>query len=302
MNEFSPSVAAGLAQFIDYAYDMASTPVGTTPPTPSGFPSGYTIVAYAQAQDDFWGYDNPACYGFVAQSTATNQIIVAIRGTVFIVEWLIDFEAGMTPFDIPDSGLVEDGFYSVFSTLTFVDPNLNPFNLQGFLVDALNTAPATEIIIEGHSLGGPIASMLALQCTCQSPVLQNATTVYTYAAPAPGDETFADFYNANAPQTFRVWNILDPVPTVLLLAGFEQIAGDGVRLVPTLEQLEGYDFLFILCNHSLMTYQWLLESQYPLASMCQPLLPAASQAEMRQRSIAAIKARKAMKATRGKAS
>lgn len=302
MNGFSPQVAAGFAQFIDYAYDMVSTPVGTKPPTPSGFPSNFTILAYAQAQDDFWGYDNPAYYGFVAQSTATNQIIVAIRGTVFIVEWLIDFEIGMTPFVIPGSGSVEDGFYSVFSTLTFVDPNMNPFSLQDCLVNAVNTNPGVQIVIAGHSLGGPIASMLALQSACQSSAVKSATTVYTFAAPAPGDETFADFYNANAPQTFRVWNILDPVPTVLLIAGFVQIAGNGIIIVPTLKQLEGYDFLFVLCNHSLMTYQWLLDSQYPLASMCQPLVAAAHQAQMRQRTIAAIKAREVMKATSGKTS
>lgn len=298
MNGFSPQVAAGLAQFIDYAYDMASTPVGTTPPTPSGFPSNFTIVAYAQAQDDFWGYDNPAYYGFVAQSTAMNQIIVAIRGTVFIVEWLIDVEIGMTPFVIPGSGSVEDGFYSVFSTLTFVDPNLNPFSLQDFLVNAVDTNPGMQIIVEGHSLGGPVASMLALQSACQSSAVKSATTIYTFAAPAPGDETFADFYNANAPPTFRVWNILDPVPTALLIAGFVQIAGNGILIVPTLEQLEGYDFLFIICNHSLMTYQWLLDSQYPLASICQPLAAAADQAQMRERALVAIKERKAMKAAR----
>jgi len=299
MSVYSPQAAAGLAQFIDFAYDMASTPVGTQPPTPSGFPSNYTIVAYAQAQDDFWCYDNPAYYGFVAQSMATNQIIVAIRGTAFIVEWLIDFEIGMTPFVIPGSGSVEDGFYSVFSTMAFVDANMNPFSLQDFLVNAVNTNPGVQVIIEGHSLGGPIASMLALQCVNQSPVLQSATAVYTFAAPAPGDGTFADFYNAYAPQTFRVWNILDPAPTVLLLAGFVQIAGDGIMLVPTLEQLEGYDFLLIICNHSLMTYQWLLDSQYPLASICEPVAGAANQAEMRQRTIAAIRQRTAMAATRG---
>jgi hypothetical protein len=213
MNVFSPQTAAGLAQFINYAYAMASTPVGTKPPTPAGFPSDYTIVAYAWAQDDFWGYNDPEYYGFVAQSRAANQIIVAIRGTNSILEWLIDFEVDMTPFAIiPNAGSVEEGFYSVFSTMTFVDANLQPFDLQGFLTNAVKIAPATQVIVEGHSLGGPIASMLALQYIPPKSALAKATTVYTFAAPAPGDQTFADYYNANAPQTFRVWNILDPVP------------------------------------------------------------------------------------------
>jgi Lipase (class 3) len=302
MTQFSKQTAASLAQFIDYAYDMDSTPVGTAPPTPAGFPSNYTIVAYAQAQDDFWGDDSPEYYGFVAQSADASQIIVAIRGTDFIVEWLIDFEVDWTSFAvIPGSGNVEDGFYSVFSTMTFVDPNMQPFDLPGFLVKAVQSNPKTGIIIEGHSLGGPIASMLALQYAYQQPTLGAQTTVYTFAAPAPGDETFSDFYNANAPQTFRVWNILDPVPSALALFDYYQIAGDGIRLVPTVEQLEGYDFLLIICNHSLMTYQWLLDSSYPLSSICQPLLAtASSRAEQRQLNIEAVKQRQAMKAAGGK--
>lgn len=300
VNQFSPQPAAALAQFINYAYAMASTPVGTVPPTPDGFPSNYTIVAYAQAQDDFWGDDYPEYYGFVAQSTVANQIVVAIRGTDFIIEWLIDFEVGMTPFEaIPGSGYVEDGFYSVFSTMTFVDPNLNVFDLQAFLVNALKKDPATEIIIEGHSLGGPIAYMLALLYTHQQPVLENATTVYTFAAPAPGDQTFQEYYDTNAPQTFRVWNILDAVPYALGLFDFYQVARDGIRIVPTLDQLEGYDFLLIICNHSLMTYQWLLDSKYPLSSWCQPLaVGAAKYDELRQNNIAAIKRRRALETAR----
>lgn len=297
MNGFSKQTAASLAQFIDYAYEIASTPVGTKPPTPPGFPSDYTIVAYAQAQDDFWCIHDPEYYGFVAQSTAENQIVVAIRGTDSILEWLIDFEVDMTPFAIiPGAGSVEVGFYSVFSTMSFVDANLNPFDLANFLANAMKTSP--QIIIEGHSLAGPIASMLALQYIPPKSALAKATTVYTFAAPVPGDQTFADYYNANAPLTYRVWNILDPVPTALLLIdGYRQIAGEGVLIIPTMEQLEGYDFLLIICNHSLMTYQWLLDGTYPLATECQPwFADAAKYEQLRQQSLAAIRKRKAMKA------
>jgi len=303
MTSFSKDTAASLAQFINYAYDMASTPVGTIPPTPAGFPSNYTIVAYAQAQDDFWGDDSPEYYGFVAQSTAANQIIVAIRGTDFIVEWLIDFEVGMTPFTaISGAGSVEEGFYSVFSTLQFVDTNLQPFNLQNYLGQAITTNPQPSIIIEGHSLGGPIASMLALVSVNRNSALQAPTTVYTFAAPAPGDETFRDYYDANAPLTYRVWNVLDPVPTALQAFGYYQIAGEGIKLTPTWEQMEGYDFLSVICNHSLMTYQWLLNSQWPLEPDCQWPWDAAAHAEQRQRTIAAIRTRRLKHAAGGKLS
>jgi len=64
---FSKETAANLAQLIDYAYTFsAGAGPGTYPPPfPSGLPSGYTIVALAQAVDDFWGYKSAAYYGFV---------------------------------------------------------------------------------------------------------------------------------------------------------------------------------------------------------------------------------------------
>jgi hypothetical protein len=50
-----------------------------------------------------------------------------------------------------------------------------------------------------------------------------------------------------------------------------------------------------------MTYQWLLDSQYPLASECQPLLMTAAKFEaLRQQNLAAITRSKAMQATRMK--
>lgn len=92
MSTFSKETAANLAQLIDYAYTFSASAVpGVYPPSfPGGLPCGYTIVALAQAIDDFWGHTNAQYYGYVA--TSSNQIVIAIRGTGDISEWLIDFE------------------------------------------------------------------------------------------------------------------------------------------------------------------------------------------------------------------
>jgi hypothetical protein len=104
--------------------------------------------------------------------------------------------------------------------------------------------------------------MLALQVSYQNSSVRAACGLYTFAAPAPGDAIFANFFDQSetGPQTFRYWNILDGVPAALALFGFYQVAGHGIRIVPTVSQLEGYDFLSLDCNHSLATYQWLLRS------------------------------------------
>jgi hypothetical protein len=268
---FSNTTAAGLAQLIDYVYTFAAGAVPGTypPPFPSGIPAGYTIVALGQADDDFWGYTDPQYYGLVA--LATGQIVVAIRGTADITEWLIDFEFPLTPFaPITNAGSVEEGFYSVFSTLSFVDPNGNPFDLPTYLSDAIQANPQVQIILEGHSLGGAIVSMLALTLGYANTAVKDAATVYTFASPAPGDGDFATAYNSGAPQTYRIWNPWDLVPSAPpSFLGYLQVANAGVKLTPTISQLEQYDFLSVDCNHSLRTYQWLLDSQYPLLSSCE---------------------------------
>ena len=291
MTIFSNDTAASLAQLVDYVCTFAAGAVPGTypPPFPGGIPPGYTVVALAQAVDDFWGYTNPQYYGLVA--AAAGQVVVAIRGTADTTEWLIDFEFPLVPFEpLPGAGSVEEGFFSVFSTLSFVDPNRNPFDLPIYLINAIDSNPQVQIIIEGHSLGGALVSMLALTLGCGSAVVNNAATVYTFASPAPGDGDFASAYNSNAPQTLRIWNPWDLAPSAPpSFLGYSQVADAGVQLAPTISQLEQYDFLSVDCNHSLRTYQWLLDSRYPLLSSCEwGMAAAAAQTDRSARLRAAV--------------
>jgi hypothetical protein len=112
--------------------------------------------------------------------------------------------------------------------------------------------------------------MLALTLGYGNAALRSTATVYTFASPAAGDGDFATAYDSNAPQTFRIWNPWDLVPSAPpSCLGYSQVANAGIKLAPTISQLERYDFLSVDCNHSLRTYQWLLDNQYPLLSLCQ---------------------------------
>lgn len=270
MDRFSKQSAAELAEFIGYAYAMCAKTVPggypPLPPIPDNFPHDYRIVAYAQAEDDFCGYVYPQFYGYVAYSSNLAKVIVAIRGTADITEWQIDLEAELVPFQtpsVPGAGNIEYGFLSVFLTLNFIDCDQRPFDLQKYLEGLLQSVPETQIVMQGHSLGGPIVSMLALQSSYSSPRLKQQITVFTFASPAPGDAAFAEFYNRNAPASIRLWNRLDLIPYLPSEAlGFTQTGGHGTELRPTIAQMEQYDFLSVDCNHSLKTYQWLLDSQF----------------------------------------
>jgi hypothetical protein len=298
---------AAIAQWVNYAYDISanSTPGGPIPILPPGFPADYTLIAFIQASDDFFGFPSEAYYGYVAHSPTNHHVVVAIRGTYFVVEWLIDLDAPFVKFiptlgnrrGIVRAGHAEQGFYGVYSTLAFLDPLGNSVDLIDFLRATVGGDPATTIDFVAHSLGGPITAMLASSVGFFAPSLIAPSTVTTFAAPAPGDQRFADlFYDRFAPTTYRIWNGLDPVPTALAVFDYAQVPEPGISVTPTWEQLEGYDFLSVYCNHSLLTYQWLLDNSYALASGCGPLLAAAAVAgSVRQQQIAAVRRRAQLK-------
>ncbi|GEM_PF-5611150 len=81
----------------------------------------------------------------------------------------------------------------------------------------LTAAPeGTPILITGHSLGGCPASVLA-PCVANWVGNTSSLSVYTIAAPSPGNEDFASYYNALFNQSghstaFRFFSSLDVVP------------------------------------------------------------------------------------------
>jgi hypothetical protein len=87
-------------------------------------------------------------------------------------------------------------------------------SLEMFLTEA---PEGTPILITGHSLGGCLASALA-PCVASWMSSPSSLSVYTIAAPSPGNEDFASYYNAlfTAPSgnstAFRFFNSLDVVP------------------------------------------------------------------------------------------
>ncbi len=87
-------------------------------------------------------------------------------------------------------------------------------SLQTFLTAA---PVGTPILITGHSLGGCLASALA-PCVANWVGSASAISVYTIAAPSPGNADFAAYYNSlftdqlGHSAAFRFFNSLDVVP------------------------------------------------------------------------------------------
>ena len=127
---FDPSVAYGYGAVIEIAYRLFKPGV-LDPTVVSGeLPAGWTLITELTAIDKVAHKTEPEFFGLVAQSAADNSVLVAIRGTDTFLEWLIDAEFTPRAFQgAPGGGLVEDGFASVYATLTCVKTGADVLSL-----------------------------------------------------------------------------------------------------------------------------------------------------------------------------
>jgi hypothetical protein len=265
------------------------------PPTDLSNLAGQTIhVTYGQSNiaykviTSFYGNDlatdmNPergnqlVSFGAILQA-ANNDVVIAIRGTDGIWEWIHDAEflAVDCPF-LAGAGQTEDGFTALYKSLRIgVDPaSTTVTNTLKTLPPALQfQQPIGSVTIIGHSLGAALATLLALDVASNTNFKN--PTVFTYASPRTGDSLFASTYNGVVPNTFRIANRLDIVPKLPLQPPYEHVLGlddlNPVTLTPLPKSLVKFD---LGCEHHITTYLYLLSlhgggTVLPLDSDCAP--------------------------------
>ena len=160
--------------------------------------------------------------GLILQATAGGDVVIAVRGTEGVHEWIHDaqFLPVNCPF-MPPAGNTEDGFTSMYLSMkTGVDA------ASPGVAKALSTLPfkrpVTSLTICGHSLGGALATLLGLDVSVNT---QFNPTVYTYASPRTGDAQFVALYNHAVPNTIRIANRVDLVPKLPLPPLYEHVLG-----------------------------------------------------------------------------
>jgi Lipase (class 3) len=221
---------------------------------------GSAVNVTYTAVTTFYGNDlatdkNPArgnqivSFGFVAQDPDGN-VVVAIRGTEGIFEWLQDalFLAVKCPF-LAGAGQTEDGFTAVYLSLRSA-VGATGVPLVQALANLSYPRPVASLTICGHSLGGALATLLALDVAANGKFLQ--PTVYTYASPRTGNPSFADTYNQVVPHTCRVANRFDLVPKLPLPPLYEHV-NQLLDLNPMLQVKTD-----VLCEHHLTSYLYLI--------------------------------------------
>ena len=157
---------------------------------------------------------------YAARNRETGELAVSIRGSDFSfwLDWLEDLATiRLVPYDqfVPTASPTAQ---IAFGTAVGLRQVLGMRDGTKSLEIFLTAAPAgTPILITGHSLGGCLASALA-PCVASWVGGPSSLAVYTIAAPSPGNQDFAAYYNtlftdqSGGSTAFRFFNSLDVVP------------------------------------------------------------------------------------------
>ena len=219
----------------------------------------YTVVTTIYANDlatdiNPDGSATRVSIGLVLQADGTGEVAVAIRGTEGILEWVHDADFLLVPCPfLVGSGHTEGGFTAMYLSLAIEASPGSP-SLAQSLASLPYPQPATSLTICGHSLGGALATLLALDVAANTPF--TSPNVFTYASPRTGDADFANTYNQVVKSTFRVANRIDLVPKLPFPPFYEHVRPmppidlNPIQLFPP-KLLVRAEFA---CEHALNTY------------------------------------------------
>ena len=240
----------------------------------------YTVVTTIYANDlatdiNPSRVDDEVSIGLICQVDQSGDVVIAIRGTEGILEWIHDAEFLQVPCPfLVGAGHTEDGFTDMYESLrTGAAPN-SP-TVVGALPNLSFPKSVGSVTVCGHSLGGALATLLALDVAANTAFSNPA--VYTYGSPRTGDSLFAGTYDQVVKNSSRIANRIDIVPALPPPIDYEHVLNpyelNPVRLVPLPpKELVKSN---VACEHSLQTYLYLLSLQsggptLPLEPACKP--------------------------------
>jgi hypothetical protein len=276
--------AIKFAQLVNAAYAIDPSNVANSAgQSISAGGTTYTVVTTIYANDLATEMNplrgtNIVSIGLILQAAEAGDVVIAIRGTEGIMEWIQDAKFGMVPCPfVAGAGNTEDGFSDMYNSLRTGTSGSSPtvVSALGMLAFPNPINGMTSVTICGHSLGGALVTLLALDVAAHT-IFKNPT-VYTYASPRTGDGTFATMYDHLVPNSFRIANRVDLVPKLPLPPLYDHVLGvyelNPVQLLPLPPKILVKPT--IVCEHILGTYLYMLSVAsgspvLPLDALCAP--------------------------------
>lgn len=154
--------------------------------------------------------------GYVAR-LQENHCVLSFRGSVDVKNWAADLIALPRPWPWNATSWCEDckahaGFAHAYN------------ELRSSVLEGLQDFNCRSVAVVGHSLGGGIATLAALDL--RDNLAMNVHPVYTFGSPRVGNDALVNAFEksarrgSNAPAQWRVVHYHDPVPHLPPMMGF----------------------------------------------------------------------------------
>ena len=130
--------------------------------------------------------DDQVSIGLILQAQGAGDVVIAIRGTEGILEWIHDAEFLMVrcPF-LASAGSTEDGFTAMYNSFGTAATAGSPSVTEFLSTPTSFPRPVTSVTICGHSLGGALARFSPWMCR---PIRSSRTRLLIHT-PARARET-----------------------------------------------------------------------------------------------------------------
>ena len=152
--------------------------------------------------------------GLVAVDKTTQSIVLSFRGSHSLRNWFTNLAVALVPADWCAGCRVHEGFLAAY--------NAQSANLLAALAQLRAANPGYRLVTTGHSLGGALAQIAAIDMRAHG----WDVTTYTYGSPRIGNDKLSAFASTQgARKNFRVTHTDDPVPRLpLMLMGYEHVS------------------------------------------------------------------------------
>ncbi|KAM7204362.1 Alpha/Beta hydrolase fold [Rhypophila sp. PSN 637] len=138
--------------------------------------------------------------GFIAVDHTKKLIVISLRGTVSVRNWITDFITTQTPCAITKDCLLHTGFFASWleiSSAVFTHTQA-----------AVKQFPTYRVVATGHSLGAATATIATAYLRKQANI---PVDIFTFGSPRVGNSAFAKFVTSQAGAEYRVTHDADPI-------------------------------------------------------------------------------------------
>lgn len=189
-NDFDERSAIFLAAVCSQTYEQYNNQIGSFV-----IPEFYEEAATFLARSITGRWER---FGFIIQSE--DRIIIAFRGTSSTTDWISDAIARQRKYKcVKETGLTHVGISDIYYSAR-----------EQILSSLRRLSKKKALIITGHSLGGALAVLCAIDVVGNSEF--SSPTLYTYGAPRVGNPVFAKAFTSAVDQCYRINNRFDIVP------------------------------------------------------------------------------------------